>query len=324
MEEEKQNFEQKSPEAKEIHRCCQNEKGGIFNPVKFFLGLAFIFFGLVFFAKNIGWAKIDLYFNWAVIWPFFVILFGLSLIKFRGWLGVFFGVASTMAIFCLIVFIIFNQSIFRNQPNIKKETILISKDEQVKAMIVEIKTSIISLTIGSEEKDALSGNFESNSLELNQKISMENNVQKIILETKGNWPKFIGKKINNLDLKINPEIPTKLIINTGASSAKLDLSELMIEVLDIDAGASSIDLNLGDKVNSIKVDIDAGASSLDITLPKTIGVKLNLDSGLSSKNLNDFQKIDDNHYQSNNYDTQEKKIDLDLDLGVSSLNIDWR
>lgn len=324
MEEEKQNFEQKPPEAKEIRRCCQNEKDGIFNPVKFFLGLIFIFFGLLFFAKNIGWVKIDLYFDWAVIWPFFVILIGLSMIKFRGWLGVFLGVIAIAAIFCLIIFATFSQIDLVNQSNINKETILIAKDEQIKAMTVEIKTGVGKLTIGSGAENALSGNFESNFLELEQEKKLENNLQTIVLETKGNQPRLLGKKVNNLNLRINPEIPTKLIIHAGASSIQLDLSELMIEALDINTGASSLELALGDKVSLSKIDIDAGVSSLNITLPKTVGVKLNLDAGLSSKNLNDFQKIDDNHYQSNNYDTQEKKIDFNLKLGVSSLNINWR
>jgi hypothetical protein len=103
----------------------------------------------------------------------------------------------------------------------------------------------------------------------------------------------------------------------------MDLSDLQLTKLDIDTGASSLDLILGDKVDQANISIEAGASSLDITVPKTVGVRVNIDAGLSSKNLNDLEKVDDNTYQSEGYDEAEKKADINLDIGVSSLNVRW-
>jgi len=48
-----------------------------------------------------------------------------------------------------------------------------------------------------------------------------------------------------------------------------------------------------------------------------------IDSALTSKNLNNFKKIDSDTYESNNYHDVDKIVNIDIDIGVSSLTIDW-
>jgi hypothetical protein len=103
----------------------------------------------------------------------------------------------------------------------------------------------------------------------------------------------------------------------------LDFSQIDLTSLSVNTGASSLKLKLGDKVAAAKVKIKAGASSVDISLPSYIGARITINSGLSSKDFPDFDQINDQTYQSKNYDLAGKKIDFTLDIGVSKVAISW-
>ena len=75
---------------------------------------------------------------------------------------------------------------------------------------------------------------------------------------------------------------------------------------------------------ALRVSIDAGASSINISLPRSVGVKLEVDGALTSRNFQDFEMLDGDTWQSRNYDSAVKKIEIDIDAGVSSLNVGWR
>lgn len=106
MEEEKEKFELKNPDIEEEPLSVEppveqplltgvleglsndyKEKNARLRPIKLFLGLATIIIGCLFLAQNLGWLKINVYLDWAKIWPVMIIFIGLSMINFRGWLG---------------------------------------------------------------------------------------------------------------------------------------------------------------------------------------------------------------------------------------------
>ena len=327
-----QDFEQKNqPEEpdkskeqfKEIHHYYK-ERGGMFTPGRLFLGLLIIFIGLIFLAQNAGWIKVSFFFSWSLVWPIIIILIGLSLISFRGWLGAILGLIITLLIAGLVLVIIFGQISFDDREINYQETIFMEKEEAVDSASLDIKTGAGELIIKGGSPVLLAGQFSSNFLELAQESQVKENIQEINLKTKGKWLDRIGRKWNELNLQIGSTTPVNIFTDTGAADIDFDLSEIIAQEIDIDTGASSLEMILGDKADQAKVNIDAGASSLDIKLPRTVGAELFIDAGLTSKNLIDFKQIDSHHYQSTNFETATKTITLDLNLGVSSLNIGWR
>jgi len=329
MEENRKNFEQKNREGeskekiiKEIHH--HHYHGGNFTPGKIFVGLLVVIIGLVFLARNAGWIRTDLYLSFWKLWPIILILIGLSMISLRGWFGALMGVIFALILAGLVLFIIFRPIGPGDESMIEKETIFISKEAGAKSAIIEVKTGAGELKITGNSEALLSGSFESNFLQLIQKSELKDSVQRITLKTDVKWPRLSGRKWNELNLQINSTTPTKLHIDAGASKMDLDLTEVMIQELDINAGASSIGLIMGGKVANSKLSIDAGASSLNITLPRSLGARLTIDSALSAKNLNNFRQIDTHHFESDNYETSGKKVNIDLNIGASSLNIDWK
>jgi hypothetical protein len=85
---------------------------------------------------------------------------------------------------------------------------------------------------------------------------------------------------------------------------------------------SSFKIIFGNKYKSTKATIKAGASSFDIVVPKDAGVRVNMDGALIGNNLRDLGwNRENNYYISPNYNNAENKIDLDIKMGLGSMNI---
>ena len=72
-------------------------------------------------------------------------------------------------------------------------------------------------------------------------------------------------------------------------------------------------------------DIDAGASQIKINIPKDSGLKVELDGGLNTSNLDQLGliKLDNGDYISQNYDLSLVKFEIDVDMGVGSFEINY-
>jgi len=125
---------------------------------------------------------------------------------------------------------------------------------------------------------------------------------------------------NKWELKLNNQIIYNLSIKTGAFDTDCNLSTFKVEKLYIESGASNINLVVP-KYNS-KIIIDSGVSNIDIAIPKNVGAIVNIDSGITIKDLDDFIRRD-NIYTSNNYNSSKFKVDIEIDCGVSHINIHY-
>jgi len=131
--------------------------------------------------------------------------------------------------------------------------------------------------------------------------------------------KVISNNIkNNWQLKLNNKIIYNLSVKTGATDIDCNFLDFKVENLYIESGASNINLVVP-KYNS-KIIIDTGVSNIDIVIPKNVGTTVNIDSGIAIKDLDGFVKRDSG-YISNNYNGSEFKVDIEIDCGVSNINI---
>ena len=123
---------------------------------------------------------------------------------------------------------------------------------------------------------------------------------------------------NHWQLKLNNEIIYNLSVKTGAIDTDCNLSGFKVEKLYIESGASNINLVLP-QYNS-KIIIDTGVSNIDIAIPKNVGATVNIDSGIAVKTLKEFIKKN-NTYISHNYNESEFKTEIEIDCGVSHIDI---
>ena len=318
-----QNTPKSEPEkVREIHHHHYEKRS--FNPARLFIGLLILLVGLMYLGNVSGWYNIGLNLDWSIIWPLIVIFIGLSLLGGHGWVGRILGGLLAVVVAIIVLMIIFgglNMGSNLKVPEV--QNISINKEVGIKSADITIKTGAgkIDLTGGSNEM--VSGSFRSNFLNLEKVVSVINGVQKIDISTQGDWKGF-SKTTNELDLNINSNVVSSFNVQTGAMDMDLDFSNITVQDLVVKTGASSLDIIMGDKANNSSIKIDAGASSINIVLPNSVGARLIISSGLTSKNLNDFKQIDEKTFESSNYQTSVKKINMEMNLGASSLNISWK
>jgi hypothetical protein len=134
---------------------------------------------------------------------------------------------------------------------------------------------------------------------------------------------FSRKHRNEGRIEVSGRYPLDLRLDVGACDLDLDLSELQLADLVLDGGVCNIDLRFGDRSEHLRVNIDVGVSDLDIEIPEGVGLKVTKDTALSSFNHRGIRlaKRSGSTYLSEDYTSAEKRIDLHLDAGVSSVVI---
>lgn len=127
---------------------------------------------------------------------------------------------------------------------------------------------------------------------------------------------------NNIDIALNANPVWDMNFDVGAASMDFDLTEIKTRKIDVDMGAASIRIKLGNLYPETKLKIDAGASSMNIFVPKESGCKIVTDGALSSKHFNDFEKIDSDNYRTDNFNEAANKVYIEIDCGVSSISVE--
>lgn len=107
----------------------------------------------------------------------------------------------------------------------------------------------------------------------------------------------------------------------GAATAYFDISPYKVENVELNTGAASVRIKLGDLNDQTNLSVDAGAASIEILIPKTSGCEIISKDALTSKSFEGFSEMSDNHYQTENFDKANKKIFIKFNTGVSSLKV---
>jgi hypothetical protein len=133
-----------------------------------------------------------------------------------------------------------------------------------------------------------------------------------------NW----GREGLGWTVRLNDGIPLSLAFETGASDARLDLSELRVTNLRLETGASSVSVTLPARAGHTQARIQAGAASVSVHVPSEVAARVRLEGGLASIEVDQgrFPRTG-GVYQSPDYDTAQNRIDLEIRAGVGSLEV---
>jgi len=150
---------------------------------------------------------------------------------------------------------------------------------------------------------------------------------------------FTGLKIDRLDIDLgassvdidfrepNPVRMHKMSIDVGASALTIiGLGNANFNKLSFDGGVGDFTLDFsGDFKHRARVDIDVGLGSLTIRLPKDAGVEIRSESSfLSSFSIDkrDFDEVEDDLYQNDNFGETDKELIFEVDIGLGSIDIE--
>ncbi len=266
-------------------------------------------------------------------WPVLLIIFGISLLKLAdGWKKLLSAISGFL--FAFIVTGIISNGMFFFKDNFFKDknTSLIDPISSIalsQYKDIEIKQAILNFEGGSGAyiiKDFYDSTYylkaDSYALGIGSK-SYYNKDSIFTIDFSNN---FNLNKITNLindnllNLKLRDNIEWTINMNTGACEMDLDFHNLKVSQLNIQTGVSSLDLNLGDKVDTCKVDIENGVSEMSIDIPEDVNCRIYSNSALSSESFIGFVNRGDYFEATPNSETK-KYIEISIEGGISDYTI---
>lgn len=260
------------------------------------------------------------------LWPLILIILGINIIFKKELLNTLLWVLFLVIVIVYSLFIkddiLYNNNIVNKSPNDKviKEVNTVELREGLRKAKLNLDIGAVSFNVKSIEDYLLNldqdGSFD---FKLDNDIPLEN----VYISNKFTFRK--GVKASRFNIDINENIPWDFNIDMGAGTGKLDLQEIMVENMELDMGAGDIEINFGNKLGSTYIDVDAGASSIKINLPEQVGIKIDFDGGLSSTNFDrlGITKVESGKYISENYEAAGTRFQIDVDMGVGSFEINY-
>ncbi len=289
-----------------------------------FWGIILIFFGVLFTMENLNMIDFDWYNMWR-LWPVIIILWGISILPVKDIIKI----ALVMVVLGGSIYYMVNDNVkWRIQDDNYTEISSKAVNQEFQVPYEDSTTTAtfhMEMAAGSlsmyDVSDQLVDFRKSGSLidyryivkqedgDVDVRILMDDDVS------------YNSKQKNRIDVKLSPIPVWDLNFEVGAAEVNLDFTSFRIEKLDIEGGAASFNLKLGDLYPETHVDIEAGASSIDLRIPESSGCELKINTVLSGRTITGFEKIDHGLYRTQNFDQAESKIYMEVNAAVSNYSI---
>lgn len=303
-------------------------------------GIIFLFIGVILLLS-----KMDIIeFNWFEVfryWPLLIILVGVNILVPKKDIGYIISIGTTCVILAIFTFIGIttpNQSllsrIMENRDvdiDSENEEDFIGTSNAVSAK-KNINTShaTANIDLGATQlklKDTTDSNlFEATNTSDKYFLLLNTDVKNdhaTTLNLSGKTKKGIDSKGNSTIIKLNKNVIWDLNFDVGAADMQGDLSNFIFKNLTVDAGASNLDLKLGNPQMVSNINIDAGASSIKIAIPKEAACQIITEMALSSVDADDsfIKSGDKGVLTSPNFESTKNKFKISIDGGITSVTV---
>ncbi len=292
---------------------------------RLFWGVFFVALGLLVFAE-----KVDiLSAQWGValgLWPLVLLFWGITLLVGGKVIrSVAAGITGFVLAFLFVA--LFNLSSCGpdwSRDQVPETQILTeSADSSVRRASFILESGAGAFTLADTSRDLLSIQATTNigKYSLDRFESADGRSFTVSLEgKKKGWR--LGNYANRVTAKLHTAPVWDLELNIGAAKLACDLTPFIVERLEVNAGASSMKITLGDRSPQTTAHISAGASSIRILVPESASCEIHVETALSSKHFAGFTKTGDRTYRTENFGTTRSTISLDIEAGVSSVTVE--
>lgn len=297
---------------------------------KLSLGLIVIFAGAILLLSNLSIIS----FNWSAVlyfWPALVILAGINLLLPKKIEGQVLSIIATVIVLLLFTYqgLVKSDNVWMSEStrgrNVYNEEVsLLSRDynSKIKYAELNIKGGAVKYILEKGKSKLIS--IEAKSSKSGFSLASQELDEKAVLDFKQKNTK--GRKgfseDNTAHIHLNNTPIWSIDLNIGAGAVDFDLSTFKVKDFVIKGGVSSIELKMGMPVDGFsKIEFKGGVSSLSIKIPKAAACIIHTKSGLSSLDFPEFKKQADGSYQTENYEDAAKKYEINLENGLSSIEI---
>ena len=290
-----------------------------------FWGLLFVLVGTLLLLDNLNVIQVNLSNLWQ-LWPVLIIGAGISMLSLRGWVAAVVASVLGVGLLVLVTVTVVENPYFMLTPQPTTQQVLTIPEEQdstVKNLDVSVATGAAEILLSSSDQDeAVVAKLDSSHMTLASDSEVRDATRYVTFTTESTRQLWLGSIKNKLELDVTRDLPLSLRLNIGASSLGGDMAKAKLSILDIKAGATTIDLKLGTVMARQEVTLEAGASTVTLDVPKTAGVRVYTDGGLNTTDFEDIDKTSEGVYQTKDFDTASSQITIRAKLGASTFTID--
>jgi hypothetical protein len=291
-----------------------------------FWGILFLLLGTLIFLDNVTILNLDWDFIFN-LWPVILVIIGLSILiretKYK-WILV---VLSSIII-GLVIFAIYKNIVdfFDTEIEFNSDTTTQSFSEpfasSIKNASLFVDVSAGGIYLQGTTDDLINVFTKGSAGNFNFQPDVTDDKADLYLEQDEDVHFGKGLRKNRIEIKLNTNPVWDMEYDVGASKLDLDLSPYNTEDVYFKSGVSSIKVKVGSKSDSTKIRFDSGVSKLHILIPKETGCVIDSRTELTNKHFSGFEKIDNDTYQTKNYDSAVKKVYMDLKADVSTINVE--
>ncbi|MGI1659091.1 MAG: LiaI-LiaF-like domain-containing protein [Desulfitobacterium sp.] len=298
-----------------------------------FKGLFLILLGLVFFANMYGFLPWNFWINVIDLWPLLLIFAGVAL-----FLNKRIPFSSIMVVFLLALV---GYSFIQGSPSLESKLPLgkVSGGDVIELsapLEANVKKADLTLNLGGVTMDVQGIEGESRPGEVVNGIYEGGGHKsakdpKFSYQTNGDTTRIrfdSEKRTSTGDSKLQLNLSDHVLyegikLNAGVVSGTMDFSRLRIEDLEINTGASEIELRFGDTGVATKVDLSTGATDLNLIVPENVGLKIDMNGIASETNFaGDGLILNSKDWVSPNYHEAQTKIEFDISMAAGKVNLE--
>jgi hypothetical protein len=303
----------------------RRRRGGVVGP------LVLIFIGGVFLLQNAGYLPPNFWLNLWRLWPLVLVLAGIELLLAHRipWLALV-GLAAIV----LVLGALASGSSLHPSPTAAAITRMSQTDlgaATQAAVTVRFgagQLNISPLVASTDNQLATTTYTGSPELEPQASYSPDAGTGQLVYQVSGHDPGLMpfvgGRPEARMDLNLSQTVPiTSLNVQTGATDAHLDLSSLLVSNLEINVGAASTWVRLPEAAGMTNAHIAGGAATITLEIPPGVGAQIRHRGGLSTVNVDQsrFPSVGDGLYRSANYLTAPNNVDINIETGVTSIQV---
>jgi hypothetical protein len=139
------------------------------------------------------------------------------------------------------------------------------------------------------------------------------------------WIRFPWSACNGAtewQVHLNPTVSYDLTAHSDGGNVKLNLAGMTVTRVMADTGGGNMELILPGNADHLSVTAKSGAGNVVVQMPGDIAAKIHATSGLGKVIVDSrFNKIDNNTYQSPDYDGATNKVEITATTGAGNVII---
>lgn len=279
--------------------------------------------GVLFLLSNMGVLHVDFWQLWR-LWPVLLILSGLEMILGRrSFLGNLLMLVITVAVIGVVVYIlVYSPQLIGAGRTPSDMTIMEPMDGAEQAELhVDFAAGQLDIQQLEDSNSLIEGDLKlATSKKPNWQVSHQQDKAVMVLGYSGsnfsNWGNGDDWRV-----ELSPRVGFDLDLEMGAGDAEVSLTGLDIHDLKFEAGAGRGVIILP-RQGDFNANITGGVGQLIVEIPEGMAARIKVERGVGGLSVPDrFKSIGDNVYVSNDWDTNENRVEMEINVGVGMVTL---